>query len=156
MGFDMQEPSELQKWMIQTFAFAVISNGDDTTGEDTRRMVTEEVLGKLTPQPQGGYAYREVVTRAIEHATSLIREDSIGVDEEVPTETIQAINMWMLKTAAAVCISLQIPFTHEKLEHLVSENIISAVQGNKKRPPSRADLDYLVRRTLAFAKEKLI
>lgn len=154
MGFDMQDSTELENWMIQTFAFAIISNGCELNASAGQTMLKEEVIGKLAAQPEGGFAYRGVVAAAVKHAASLIDDVSESNSSPVTRENIETVNVWMLKTLAAINIALRKPFDHDQLM-AEAHTIIARVQGNKRKLPTRADLDYLIRGTIAYAAEQL-
>ena len=158
MGFDMDSSEVVNGWMTETIAFALLSRGGEVDEEDVHVIIRDKVIGALMPQPDGSIPYKLLIQKVLEVASGLLVDGSRrhrDFGSSAPVTAVQSVNVWMLKTMAAVNVAIQHPYTHENLELQCQSEIVDGVQGNRRRLPTRSNLDVMVQKTINRAKEKL-
>ena len=154
MGFQMDDKAEMDRWIPETVAFAILSGGR-AVAESEVNAIVRGLFAALNPESDGSYPYKVVVKAVIDCAASLLNE-RLSEPVSVPVEVVRRVNHWILKTMAAVNIANRRPFTHEWLETQCEGWIINGVRGNRRNLPTQADLDLLVKKTITVAREKLV
>lgn len=167
----MIDEKEINMWIKSTLTYAAVSGGHFFSSSEINQAIGNIASG-LPKNAKGATKPKDIAIAFLNAARDFAEvdnaaepdpediEDQIAANaqdtEEPPIITQhKKVLEWMYKTVAFISMCNETKLTHEQIEHITIMEIIQKVQGNRKGPPTREDLDYLIRATIDWGRRRL-
>ena len=143
---------DINQWMMNTIAYAIISNGHEVRQERLLGIIKDDIVSKFgTASPP----VNALVFETLNKAQSLMRE-TVAQSGELNGDTpIHNVNAWIINSLALLHHIQNKKCTRKSLEVEAMRNIIGGIQGNRISPPTRQDLDAVVKKTISYLQAKV-
>lgn len=168
----MRNSKEVNVWIKTTLTYAAVSGGHVFSSDEINQAITH--ICKDLPKEEDGAVKSVDITKAFLNAAKdfsdfdpteppdpdrLEAEIAASAEDDPGEPPLHHQHMkvlqWMYRTVALVFICTKEEFTHEKIEYTAATEIINKVRGNRQGMPSKDDLDYMIRATVKWSRQKL-
>ena len=170
-GQNMIDGKEINMWIKSTLTYAAVSGGHFFSSGEINQAIGH-IASKLPKNAEGAAKPKDIAVAFLNAAKDFAEVDPTeepdpedvadaiaanAQDHEEPSIATQheKVLEWMYKTVAFISMCNETNLNHEQIEHVAVTEIIQKAQGNRKGPPTREDLDYLIRATIDWGRRQL-